>query len=419
MQIYLVGGAVRDRLLGLPVGERDWVVVGATPADLEALGYQRVGRSFPVYLHPGTGEEYALARTERKTGPGYHGFEIVADPTVTLEEDLGRRDLTINAMAEDADGRLIDPLGGRRHLEARLLHHVGEAFAEDPVRILRVARFAARFHEHGFVVADATLDLMRRMVAAGEADALQPERVWQETEAALGERRPDVFFEVLRSAGALQVVFPEVDALFGVPQPARWHPEIDTGVHVLMALRQAARQGCSIEARFAVLVHDLGKGTTPVAELPSHHGHEERSVELLLGVCKRIGAPTRYRDLAVAVARHHGVCHRACDLRPGTLLRLLENLDAFRRPDRLGDFLAACEADARGRLGLEDRPYPQRDLILAVCGAAMRVKAADVAREGLSGEALGAELRAARLAAVTEARRQFVATATPTVRDAE
>ncbi|MDP2322798.1 MAG: multifunctional CCA addition/repair protein [Gammaproteobacteria bacterium] len=412
MQIYLVGGAVRDQLLGLPVKERDWVVVGATPQELETLGYRRVGRDFPVYLHPDTNEEYALARTERKTGPGYRGFEVQADPSVTLEEDLKRRDLTINAIAQATSGELLDPAGGKAHLQARLLHHVSDAFREDPVRILRVARFAARFHELGFQVAPATLDLMRAMVHAGEAASLVPERVWQETVSALAEPRPDVYIQVLRDCGALAVIFPEVDALFGVPQPAQWHPEIDTGVHVLLALHEAARRSFSTEVRFAILMHDIGKGATPKAEWPGHAGHEQRSVALVLQFCQRLAVPNRYRDLAVTVARNHGLCHRALELRPATLLNLLESLDAFRRGHRVTEFLNACEADARGRTGLELKPYPQRDLVYSAWQAALAVDTQAVtgpggAGAGLRGEAIGEAIRQARLAAVTAARQQF------------
>ncbi len=412
MQIYLVGGAVRDALLGLPVRERDWVVVGATPAELEAQGFRRVGRDFPVYLHPETHEEYALARTERKTGPGYRGFEVHAEASVTLEEDLLRRDLTINAIAQTAEGQLLDPAGGEAHLKARLLHHVSDAFREDPVRILRVARFAARFHDLGFRVAVATQDLMREMVQAGEVASLVPERVWQETASALAEPRPDIYLEVLRDCGALAVIFPEVDALFGVPQPAKWHPEIDTGRHVALALREAARLSFSTEVRFAILVHDLGKGTTPKAELPRHVGHEQRSVELVLRLCERLAVPNRFRDLAVTVARNHGLCHQALELRPATLLGLLESLDAFRGGHRVTGFLDACEADARGRTGLEHRPYPQRALVLSVWQAALAIDTRAVAGpggagDGLSGEALGEAIRRARLAAVTAARERF------------
>jgi tRNA nucleotidyltransferase (CCA-adding enzyme) len=404
MQTYLVGGAVRDRLLGLPIRERDWVVVNGTPAELESLGYRRVGASFPVYLHPETHEEYALARTETKTGPGYRGFAVHSGPEVTLEEDLQRRDLTVNAMAETAAGRLIDPYGGRRDLEARLLRHVSDAFREDPVRILRVARFAARFHALGFRVADETMALMREMVAAGETDALIAERVWQETESALGEAHPEVFFAVLRGCGALAVVFPEVAALFGVPQPAEWHPEVDTGVHLLAALEQAARLNASPEARFAVLVHDLGKGTTPREQWPRHSGHEERSAELTLALCKRLGVPNRYRDLGVAVARFHGLCHLALELRPATLLYLLEGIDAFRRADRVDDFLMACEADARGRLGRENDAYPQAEVLRTALQAARAVDAASLAASGLTGETLRQALRQARCQAIAAVR---------------
>jgi tRNA nucleotidyltransferase (CCA-adding enzyme) len=401
MQTYLVGGAVRDRLLGLPVAERDWVVVGGSADELEALGYTRVGRSFPVFLHPDTKEEHAMARTETKTGPGYRGFDVHADEHVTLEEDLSRRDLTINAIAEDEVGELIDPYGGQRDIEARVLRHVTDAFREDPVRILRVARFAARFADLGFTVAPETLELMRTMVTAGEADALVPERVWRETERALMEARPDVFLTVLRETGALAIIYPELDALFGVPQPERWHPEIDTGIHVLMCLRIAAQTGASGPARFAVLMHDLGKGTTPADMLPRHVGHEERGVSLIKSLCERIGVPNRYRNLAIHVARYHGMCHRAAELKPKTILKVLEAVDAFRRPETLDEFLIACEADARGRAGLEDRPYPQAMLMRAARDAAAVVNAAALSKEGLQGPAIGEAIRQARTAAIT------------------
>lgn len=407
MQTYLVGGAVRDRLLGLPVKERDWVVVGATPADMERLGFRRVGASFPVFLHPQTAEEHALARTERKTAPGYRGFVVDAAPHVTLEDDLRRRDLTINAMAEDDAGRLIDPYGGQADLAARRLRHVSDAFREDPVRILRVARFAARFAPLGFAVAPETLQLMREMVTAGEAAALVAERVWQETERALAAARPDVFFSVLRECGALAVIFPEVDALWGVPQPAQWHPEIDSGVHLLMALRQAAQLSPRPEVRFAVLVHDLGKGVTPRELWPKHTGHEERGAGMVKELCQRIGAPNRFRDLGVAVARYHGLAHRALELRPGTLLDMIEGLDALRRPDRFEDFLAACEADARGRTGRQDAPYPQATLLRAARAAAAGVDAARLATGGLSGEALGEAIRQERTRAITAMKTAF------------
>ncbi|NGP52734.1 multifunctional CCA addition/repair protein [Thioalkalivibrio sp. XN8] len=403
MDTYLVGGAVRDELLGLPVGDRDWVVVGATPAAMERAGFRAVGRDFPVFLHPETGEEYALARTERKTAPGYRGFVVNAAPEVTLAEDLQRRDLTINAMARAADGTLVDPWGGRADLEARLLRHVSPAFAEDPVRILRTARLAARFAPLGFTVAEETVALMRDMVAAGEADALVPERVWQETRRALETDCPDEFVRVLRDCGALAVIFPELEALFGVPQPARWHPEIDTGRHLLLCLRASARLGLEPEARFAVLTHDLGKGTTPRALWPAHHGHEERSVTLLRRLCERLKVPTAFRELAEVVARYHGLCHRAAELRPATVLKLLEAADALRRPERFRQFLGACEADMKGRDGLADAPYPQAELLLRALAAAAAVEPRALVAEGLSGEALGERLRAERIAAIAAA----------------
>jgi len=400
MQTYLVGGAVRDRLLGLPVTERDWVVIGATGDKLEARGFKRVGRSFPVYLHPDTHEEYALARMETKTGPGYRGFEVRADEHVTLEEDLARRDLTINAIAETEDGQLVDPYNGRHDLDNRVLRHVSDAFREDPVRVLRAARFAARFHELGFRVAEETMQLMREMVASGEINALIPERVWKETLCALSETRPDVFFHVLRDTGALQVIYPEINALFGVPQPERWHPEIDTGKHTLMVLLDAARRDCSCEVRFAALVHDLGKGSTPKDQWPKHHGHEERGVKLINKLCARIGIPNRFRDLAVLVARYHGISHRAAELRPQTIFKVLEALDAFRRPQRLAEFLEACMADARGRTGHEDDDYPQAEIFTTALAAARQVRAADLADAGLAAEALGAAIRNARITAI-------------------
>lgn len=407
MQIYLVGGAVRDKLLGLPVKERDWVVVGATPEEMVRLGYRPVGKDFPVFLHPETHEEYALARTERKTAPGYKGFVVHADPDVTLEEDLKRRDLTINAIAEAADGALIDPFHGRDDLDQGLLRHVSPAFVEDPVRILRVARFAARFAKWGFKVAHGTHALMKRMVENGEVDHLVPERVWAETLKALNEDRPGRYFEVLHACGALAAVFPELEKLFGVPQPAHHHPEIDTGVHCLMVLDQAARLTPDPRIRFAALVHDLGKGETPADILPHHHGHEKRSVALVEALCKRLRVPNDFRDLAVKVARYHSHCHHAFELRADTLLRTLSDLDVFRRPERLEDFLLACEADIRGRSGCEDRDYPQADLFRQAFAAARAVDAKALAAEGLKGQALGERLQALR----TEAVRQVLAEA--------
>jgi len=400
MQVYLVGGAVRDRLLGRAVKERDWVVVGATPDELERLGYAPVGRDFPVFLHPETREEHALARQERTVAPGYRGFVTEFSPDVTLEDDLKRRDLTINAMAEDPAGNIVDPYGGQRDLEARTLRHVSDAFAEDPVRILRVARFAARYAALGFTVADDTLLLMRRMVEAGEANALVPERVWAETEKALGEASPEVFISVLRACGALKVIYPEIDALFGVPQPEKWHPEIDTGVHQLMALREAVKLGGGAEARFAVLMHDLGKGATPPEILPSHHGHEDAGVALVEQLAARLRVPNPFRELAVITARYHTHVHRALELRADTMLRTLEACDAVRRPERFADFLLACEADARGRKGLEQRDYPQRAFFAAARERAAAVALTPAEREGLTGEQIGQELRRRRVAAI-------------------
>lgn len=403
METYLVGGAVRDELLGLPVGERDWVVVGATPDELERAGFRPVGRDFPVFLHPETHEEYALARTERKTAPGYRGFAVNASPQVSLEEDLARRDLTVNAMARDSAGRLVDPWGGLKDLEARVLRHVSPAFAEDPVRILRIARLAARFSGLGFEVAPGTMQLMRDMVAAGEADALVAERVWQETRRALETARPDVFLEVLRECGALKAVFPELDALFGVPQPARWHPEIDTGRHLLLCMRAAARLTPDPCTRFAVMLHDLGKGTTPEAFWPAHHGHEERSVKLADRLCERLRVPTAYRELAAIVARYHGLCHRARELKPSTVLKLLEGTDALRRPERFGQFLLACEADLKGRDGLEQAPYPQAERLRRARNAAADVDPRPLVAAGLAGGELGQRLTALRIAAIAGA----------------
>ena len=407
MDIYLVGGAVRDELLGLPVAERDWVVVGATPELLLQRGFRPVGKDFPVFLHPRTHEEYALARTERKTAPGYHGFQVHAAPDVTLEDDLHRRDLTINAMARDAEGRLIDPWSGACDLEQRWLRHVSPAFAEDPVRILRIARFSARYAPLGFRIAPETLDLMRRMVASGEVDHLVAERVWAETVRALGEAQPERFIEALRDCGALARIFPELDRLFGVPQPPAHHPEVDTGVHTLMALAQAVRLGADPVTRFAVLVHDLGKGSTPALEWPRHLAHEQRGADLVRVLSQRLRVPNMYRELGVLTARYHTHAHRALELRPKTLLNLLHGLDALRKPQRFGQFLLACEADARGRLGLEERAYPQAELLRQVQYEAANVAARTLVAQGLSGLALAEALFQARLAAITAARRVF------------
>ena len=400
MQVYLVGGAVRDALLGLPVKERDWVVVGSTRDELARLRYREVGRDFPVFLHPESHEEYALARLERKIAPGYRGFAVEFGPEVTLEEDLTRRDLTINAIARAADGTLIDPHGGQRDLAARTLRHVSEAFVEDPVRILRVARFAARFAPLGFTVARETLALMRSMVERHEVDALVPERVWQETEKALREPCASTFFKVLRDCGALAVIYPELEALFGVPQPAQWHPEIDTGVHTLMVLDQAVALSDDPRVRFAALVHDLGKGTTPRSHWPGHRGHEERSVALIEALAARLKLPGDYRELAVVVARDHGNVHRAFELRPKTLLDLLERADAFRRPERFSQAMLACEADARGRTGLEANPYPQREFVLAARDAAAAIKPSAEDIEAHAGAKMAALIHERRVRAI-------------------
>jgi tRNA nucleotidyltransferase (CCA-adding enzyme) len=400
MQVYLVGGAVRDALLGLPVKERDWVVVGGTREELLRLNYREVGRDFPVFLHPDSREEYALARLERKVAPGYRGFAVEFGPEVSLEEDLARRDLTINAIARAADGTLVDPYGGRNDLESRTLRHVSTAFVEDPVRVLRVARFAARFRGLGFRVAPETLDLMRSMVGRHEVDALVPERVWQETEKALAEASAGTFFTVLRECGALAVIYPEIEALFGIPQPPRWHPEIDTGVHTLLVLEQAVGLSDDTRVRFAALVHDLGKAQTPRSEWPNHRGHEQRSVALIEALAARLKIPGDFRDLAVIVARDHGIVHRAFELKPGTLLEFLERADAFRRPDRFVQALLACEADARGRTGMQSDPYPQRGHVLAAYRAAAGIKPAPGDIAGRSGIEIARLLHQRRVQAI-------------------
>ena len=413
MQIYMVGGAVRDRLLGLPVQDHDWVVVGATPEQMVDAGYLPVGKDFPVFLHPDSREEYALARTERKSGRGYKGFTVFTSPDVTLEEDLARRDLTINSIAACADWTsaggqlgskvdLIDPFGGQRDLQAKVLRHVTDAFREDPVRILRLARFAARFHD--FSIAPETMALLREMVADGEADHLVPERVWQELSRGLMEAHPARMFEVLRECGALAVVLPELNRLWGVPQRAEYHPEVDTGVHVMMVLQMAARLNASLPVRWACLMHDLGKGTTPADVLPRHIGHEQRSSKLLRTVGQRLRVPTDCTELADVVAREHGNIHRSGDLNAAALVRLLERCDAFRKPARFADALLACECDARGRLGMEEDAYPQRQHLLAALAAAQGVDTASVAQaavdRGARGDAIGKAVATARAQAV-------------------
>ncbi|CAB5710926.1 Multifunctional CCA protein [Delftia tsuruhatensis] len=406
-QVYMVGGVVRDRLLGRPVNDHDWVVVGATPEQMAARGFMPVGRDFPVFLHPETHEEYALARTERKSGQGYRGFVVQAAPDVTLEQDLARRDLTINAMAapEDWDGgdaTLVDPYGGQTDLRDKVLRHVTDAFREDPVRILRVARFAARFDD--FSVAPQTLALMREMVAAGEVDALVPERVWQEISRGLMERSPSRMFELLRECGALAVLLPELDQLWGVPQRAEYHPEVDTGVHAMMVLDMSAQLDAPLPVRYACLVHDLGKGTTPADVLPRHIGHEQRSAHLAQRVGERLRVPTDCRELGDVVAREHGNIHRSGDLNAAAIVRLLERCDAIRKPARFEQALMACECDARGRLGFEDRPYPQRPRLRDALAAALSISTAEVAAQavarGKQGKAIGEAVQAARAQAV-------------------
>lgn len=398
MRIFSVGGAVRDELLGLPVQDRDFVVVGASPEAMLARGFRPVGKDFPVFLHPRTHEEYALARTERKAGHGYKGFAFHASPEVTLEEDLARRDLTINAIARAEDGTLIDPFGGVADLRARILRHVGPAFVEDPVRILRVARFAARFAD--FSLAPETLALMRRMTASGEVDHLVAERVWQELARGLMEATPSRMIRALHECGALGRILPALDRLFGVPQRADYHPEIDTGVHVLMALDCAAREGFALPVRFAVLLHDLGKGLTPAADLPRHPGHEGRGLRLVEEVCAYLKAPAECRDLALLVARYHGDIRRGPEMRASTIVRLLEKADALRRPQRFQQLLQACDCDFHGRLGWEDRPVPGRELFPAALEAAQSVDAAAIARACERKEDIPGRLHAARVAAV-------------------
>lgn len=400
MKTYLVGGAVRDLLLNYPHQEKDYVVVGATPDEMLARGFKLVGKDFPVFLHPQTHDEYALARTERKTAPGYKGFTVHAAPDVTLEEDLLRRDLTINAMAQDESGNIIDPFNGQTDLKNKILRHVSPAFIEDPVRILRVARFAARYAKLGFHVAYETLVLMQDMVRKGEVNALVPERVWQEFAKALQEDSPQEFINVLRQCGALKILFPELDKLFGVPNPIQWHPEIDSGVHVIMVLQQAALLTKDPVTRFAALMHDLGKGITPPQKWPSHHGHEEASVPLVKDLCKRFRIPKEYEELAVIAARYHAHVHKFAELKATTVLDVLEKTDAFRRPERFEQFLIACEADSRGRTEWEDKPYPQREKMLQALHVAQQVPIEPIVASGLTGEALRNAIHQARAAAI-------------------
>lgn len=403
MKKYLVGGCVRDELLGLPVTDHDWVVVGATPMQMLAEGYQQVGKDFPVFLHPQTHEEYALARTERKTGKGYYNFECNYDPKVTLEEDLARRDLTINAIAKDENNKIIDPYHGQQDLQQKILRHVSHAFIEDPVRILRVARFMARFAPLGFTVAPETMQLMRQMVHAGEVDALVPERVWQEMHRALQENSPQHFFTTLRECGALAKIFPQLDCLWGIPQKAEHHPEVDTGIHMMLVLQQIVKLTNKPEVRFAALCHDLGKGATPKDEWPSHKMHEERGVPLIQEWCKQYRVPNEFRDLAIKVSKWHLHAHRANELRPDTMVKLFKGLDAFRNPTILDDYLLACQADATGRLGRQDNTYPNAEILRKAFAAANNIDIQPLIDKGLEGEKLGnaiAEVRALAVKAV-------------------
>lgn len=400
MQVYLVGGAVRDHLLGIDSYDKDWVVVGSTPEMMQSQGYTTVGKDFPVFLHPKTKEEHALARTERKSGAGYTGFECFFDQSVTLEEDLIRRDLTINAMAMDEDGNLYDPYGGQKDIDAKVLRHVSQAFVEDPLRVLRVARFAAKLAHLGFSVAEETMLLMRDMAESGELSTLTPERVWQEWHKSLSTSRPDVFLSVLRDCGALAVVLPEIDALFGVPQPEKWHPEIDTGIHTLMVAQQAAQLSDSLPVRFAAQVHDLGKGVTPKSEWPSHKMHCHTGLKLIKKLCDRVRVPNEFRDLALMVCEQHSNIHRAAELKPQTIIKILNKFDVWRKSERLQDILICCQADHVGRKGLEDQPYPQAELFMQAYQAAASVDVQAIIKDGFKGPAIRDEQEKRRVEAV-------------------
>ena len=402
MKIYRVGGAVRDKLLDYPSDENDWVVVGSSPEEMVELGYQPVGQDFPVFINTKSGEEYALARTERKSGHGYQGFAFHTAPDVSLEDDLIRRDLTINAMAEDHDGSIIDPHGGQQDLANKVLRHVSDAFTEDPLRVLRVARFAARYHHLGFSIAAETLQLMTEISASGELQHLVAERVWKETDRALCERSPDIYIQVLRDCGALALLFPEVEKLFGVAQRADYHPEVDTGIHILMSLQQAARLSDSSPIRFSVLVHDLGKGITPDHVLPSHSGHEARGLPLVKDVCDRLKVPNEHRQLAMVVTEFHLLCHKAFELKPETILKLLKAIGALKSSSRLDDFLTCCEADARGRTGFEDRDYPSSAYLREAREIVIKTDIADLVEAGISGAEIGQQLSLRQTAALAE-----------------
>jgi len=409
MKIYLVGGAVRDQLLNLPIKDHDWVVVGSTPEEMIAAGYKQVGADFPVFLHPKTQEEHALARTERKSGRGYQGFSVDFGKDVTLEEDLVRRDLTINAMAQDAEGNIIDPFNGQLDLEQKCLRHVSPAFAEDPLRVLRVARFAARFHHLGFTVANETRLLMQAIKEQGELEFLTPERVWVETERALGEKSPWVYFDVLKQCHALSVCFKELDALFGVPQPPQHHPEIDCGIHSLMCLEQAAKLSHDTAVRFAALVHDLGKALTPEEKLPQHIAHEVKGLKPIKQLCERLKVPNKHKELALKACEYHTNVHRAFELKATTIFKLFKHTDALRKPDRFKQLLLVCKADAKGRTGFEDRAYPQAEFLNIMLEAVQAVDTKSFAKQGLSGPAIGEAIEHARIQAIKEAKANYEA----------
>lgn len=408
MKIFLVGGAVRDQLLGLKAVENDWLVVGADPEDMQAKGFRPVGKDFPVFLHPDSNEEYALARTERKTGKGYKGFHFYTDKNISVEEDLLRRDLTINAMAQDEHGKLIDPYGGEKDLKERVLRHVSPAFSEDPLRVLRLARFAAQFGQLGFSVAEETIELVKNISRSGELETLVAERVWQELHKALASPKPDIFFEVLRQGEALKIIFPEIDALFGIEQRPEYHPEIDCGIHLIMCLQQAARLESNTRVRFAVLCHDFGKATTPKDQLPKHIGHEQRSRKITRSFCERLRIPREFQQLAEKVAEYHLLCHIAFELRAETLLKLFKNLSAFSNEKNLDEFLLACEADARGRLGLENREYPQGNYLRAMFLAAQNIKSDEVDKQKFQGKAFGEQLDKLRISAIKAAKKSYM-----------
>jgi len=401
VEIYLVGGAVRDQLLNISVKDRDWVVVGATPQNLLDKGFSQVGKDFPVFLHPTTKEEHALARTERKSGIGYTGFDVYSAPDVTLEDDLIRRDLTINAIAQNDNGELFDPHNGQRDINNRLLRHISPAFSEDPLRVLRVARFAARFAHLDFTICPSTMTLMKELTLSGELDNLTSERVWQEVSNALTTQSPHVFFEVLRECGALKVLFPELDALYGVPNPEKWHPEIDSGIHTMMVLEQAAKLTNDCAVRFAALIHDVGKAVTDPNLWPSHHGHGQRGLSIIEQLCTRLRVPNAYKDLALMVSDHHCKIHRCDDMRKDTIIKLFDKTDAWRKPQRFEQFLLSCEADARGRLNFETAPYPQRDTMLNYLHQASNVNVQDIIQQGITGAAIKPALYKARICAIS------------------